>query len=39
MVIRGFGFFINLFPDGIALWIGKQLGRLAYFLDPRVKHR
>jgi KDO2-lipid IV(A) lauroyltransferase len=36
-VIRGFGFFINLFPDGIALWIGRQLGRLAYFLD--FEHR
>jgi KDO2-lipid IV(A) lauroyltransferase len=31
--IRGFGFFINAFPDGFALWIGRQLGRLAYFLD------
>jgi KDO2-lipid IV(A) lauroyltransferase len=38
MVIRGFGFFINLFPDGIALWIGKQLGRLAYFLDFEHRH-
>ncbi|MFQ6078538.1 MAG: lysophospholipid acyltransferase family protein [Thermodesulfobacteriota bacterium] len=36
-VIRGFGFLINLFPDGCALWIGKQLGRLAYFLD--FEHR
>ncbi len=37
-VIRGFGFFVNLFPDGIAVWIGKQLGRLAYFLDFEHRH-
>jgi KDO2-lipid IV(A) lauroyltransferase len=36
-VIRGFSFFINLFPDGFALRIGKRLGRLAYFID--FEHR
>lgn len=38
LVIRGFGFIINLFPDGCALWVGKQLGRLAYFLDFEHRH-
>lgn len=38
LVIRGFSFFINLFPDGIALWIGRRLGRLAYFLDFEHRH-
>ncbi|NIS60657.1 MAG: hypothetical protein GTO13_08145 [Proteobacteria bacterium] len=38
LVVRGFGFFVNLFPDGIALWIGKLLGRLAYFLDFEHRH-
>jgi len=37
LIVRCFGFFINLFPDGVALWIGRQLGRWAYFLD--FEHR
>jgi len=38
LVIRGFGLLINLFPDGFALWAGRQLGRLAYFLDFEHRH-
>jgi len=35
--IRIFGFFINLLPEGIALWIGRQVGRMMYWLD--IEHR
>jgi KDO2-lipid IV(A) lauroyltransferase len=37
LIIRIFGFFINLLPDEFTLWIGRQLGNLMYGLD--VKHR
>lgn len=37
LLLRLFGFFINLLPEGFALWIGRQLGNLMYGLD--VKHR
>jgi len=37
-VIRSFGLLINLFPDGFALWAGRQLGRLAYFFDFEHRH-
>jgi len=37
VVIRSFSVIINLFPEGLALWIGRQLGRLAYFID--FEHR
>jgi KDO2-lipid IV(A) lauroyltransferase len=37
LTIRIFGFFINLLPEGFALWIGRQLGNVMYGLD--VKHR
>lgn len=37
LTVRCFGFFINLFPEGVALWIGRQIGRCAYFLD--FEHR
>src|SRR4030066_2062256 len=37
LAIRMSGFFINLLPEGFALWIGRQLGNLMYGLD--VKHR
>jgi KDO2-lipid IV(A) lauroyltransferase len=37
LTLRIFGFFINLLPEGFALWIGRQLGNLMYSLD--VKHR
>lgn len=37
LTVRCFGFFINLFPERAALWIGRQIGRCAYFLD--FEHR
>ncbi len=37
LTIRIFGFFINLLPEGVALWIGRQLGNLMYLLD--IEHR
>ena len=37
LVIRGLGYIIILFPEGFALWIGRQLGHLAYLLD--FEHR
>jgi KDO2-lipid IV(A) lauroyltransferase len=37
LTIRIFGFFLNLLPEGFALWIGRQLGNLMYALD--LEHR
>lgn len=37
LFIRIFGFFINLLPEGSALWMGRQLGNLMYALD--LEHR
>ncbi len=37
LLIRVFGFFINLLPENLALWIGRQLGRLMYCID--FEHR
>ncbi len=36
--IRGFSGIINLFPEGFALWIGRQLGRLGYLIDFEHRH-
>jgi KDO2-lipid IV(A) lauroyltransferase len=33
LIIKGFSLFINLFPEGFSLWMGRQLGRLGYYLD------
>jgi KDO2-lipid IV(A) lauroyltransferase len=33
LVLKGFSFLINLFPEGIALWMGRQMGNAAYYLD------
>lgn len=33
LIIRGFSFFINLLPEDFSLWLGRQLGRLAFYLD------
>jgi len=38
VIVRGFSCIINLFPEGSALWIGRQLGRLAYFIDFEHRH-
>lgn len=37
LTIRMFGFVINLLPEGFALWIGRQLGHVMYYLD--LEHR
>ena len=26
LILKGFSFFINLLPEGFALWLGRQLG-------------
>jgi len=33
LFIRGAGFLIRLLPEEMALWLGRQLGRIAYLLD------
>jgi KDO2-lipid IV(A) lauroyltransferase len=33
LVLKGFSFLINLFPEGLALWVGRQMGNAAYYLD------
>ncbi len=33
LLLKGFSVFINLFPEPFSLWMGRQLGNLAYFLD------
>jgi len=37
LLIRLFGFFINLLPERVALWIGRQVGNLMYYVD--LEHR
>jgi KDO2-lipid IV(A) lauroyltransferase len=33
LLLRGFSLFINFLPESIALWVGRQLGALGYYLD------
>jgi KDO2-lipid IV(A) lauroyltransferase len=33
LFLRAFSFFINLLPEGLSLWMGRQFGRLAFILD------
>ena len=33
LLLRGFSLFINFLPEPIALWVGRQLGALGYYLD------
>jgi KDO2-lipid IV(A) lauroyltransferase len=33
LLLKGFSFLINLLPEGFALWVGRQLGNVAYYLD------
>lgn len=33
LILRGFSFLINLLPESIALWVGRQMGNVAYYLD------
>jgi len=37
LLLRGFSLFINLLPEGFALWVGRQLGNVVYCLD--LEHR
>jgi KDO2-lipid IV(A) lauroyltransferase len=32
-MMKGFSFFINLLPEGPALWLGRRFGSLFYYLD------
>jgi len=33
LVMKGFSFLINLLPEDFALWVGRQLGNVAYYVD------
>ncbi len=33
LLVKGFSVFINFLPEGFALWLGRQLGRLIFYLD------
>jgi KDO2-lipid IV(A) lauroyltransferase len=35
--LKGFSLFVNLLPEGFALWVGRQLGNVVYYLD--LEHR
>jgi KDO2-lipid IV(A) lauroyltransferase len=37
LLLRIFSFLINLLPEGLALWVGRQLGNVMYCLD--AEHR
>jgi len=37
LLLRGFSLFINLLPEGPALWMGRRVGNLMYLLD--LEHR
>jgi KDO2-lipid IV(A) lauroyltransferase len=33
LILKGFNLFISLPPEGFALWVGRQLGKMGYYLD------
>jgi KDO2-lipid IV(A) lauroyltransferase len=33
LILKGFSFLINLLPEGFALWVGRQMGNVAYYVD------
>jgi len=37
-ILKGFSFLINLLPEGFALWVGRQLGNIAYYVDWEHRH-
>jgi len=37
LILKGFIFFINLLPESLSLWLGRQMGRVAFYLD--LEHR
>ena len=32
-LLKGFGFAVNLFPEALSLWMGRNLGKIAYYFD------
>ena len=38
LFLKGFSFLINLFPESFALWLGRQIGNAAYYLDWEHRH-
>jgi KDO2-lipid IV(A) lauroyltransferase len=37
LFLKGFSFVLNLLPEKFSLWVGRQLGRVMYYLD--LEHR
>jgi KDO2-lipid IV(A) lauroyltransferase len=37
LLVRGISFLVNLLPESFALWVGRQMGNVAYYLD--LEHR
>jgi Kdo2-lipid IVA lauroyltransferase/acyltransferase len=33
LIIKGFNLFVNLLPERFSLWMGRQLGGMAFYLD------
>jgi Kdo2-lipid IVA lauroyltransferase/acyltransferase len=33
LILKGFSLLINLAPENFALWVGRQMGKAAYYLD------
>ena len=33
LILKGFSLFINLLPEGLSLWMGRQLGVIGFCLD------
>ena len=33
LFLKGFSLFVNFLPEGVALWLGRQLGRVVFRLD------
>jgi len=33
LILKGFSLLINLPPENFALWVGRQMGKAAYYLD------
>ncbi len=33
LLLRGLSFLIGRMPEGLALWVGRQIGKAAYYLD------
>jgi KDO2-lipid IV(A) lauroyltransferase len=33
LFLKGFGFFVNLLPEGFSLCLGRHMGKIGYFLD------